>query len=142
MQHEIEETIATFFDKVSSHIKEGMPCRDAIDLAAVTVGSILPATVSRAVSKYQEATHPKMALSQQEDVDVLAFASMGKLWHEGMEDERGEITLEDLLAESLYLILKYAKGQTEHKLQAVLEANARVAGDHEAREAAIRAILG
>ncbi len=143
MNEETQHLIARFFEKVNADIKGGMRCRDAIDLAAVTVGGFLPAVVSRAVSKYQEATHPKMPLSQQENADTLAFASMGKLWHDEQFDENNEVTVEDLLAQSLYLILKYAKEkEPEARLDAVLEANAKAAGDKEAREAAIYAMLG
>ena len=142
MDKAIEQTITDFFERVNRNIKEGMRYRDAIDLAAVTVGAFLPAVVSRAVSKYQEATHPKMALSQQEDVDALAFASMGTLWHEESFEDVEEVTLEDLLAQSLYLILKYAK-EEEHQasLKSVLEANRATVGDQEAREAAILAMM-
>ncbi len=142
MNHEVEETIGRFFDSVKRGIQEGMVYRDAIDLAAVTVGSILPAIVSRATNKYQEATNPKMPLAQQEEVDRLALMSMGRLWYEGMREERDEITLDDLLAEALYLILKYAKGERDAGLQRVLDANATLPGDREAREAAIYAMLG
>ena len=143
MDKAIEQTITDFFERVNRNIKEGMRYRDAIDLAAVTVGAFLPAVVSRAVSKYQEATHPKMALSQQEDVDALAFASMGTLWHEESFEDVEEVTLEDLLAQSLYLILKYAKEETHQaSIQRVLEANSNTVGDKEAREAAIRAMMG
>jgi len=143
MHKEAQKIIGLFFDQVNANIKAGMRCRDAIDLAAVTVGGFLPAVVSRAVSKYQEATHPMMPLSQQENVDTLAFASMGNLWHHEQFDENSEVTVEGILAQSFYLILKYTKDkELEGYLDAVLEANTKAAGDKEAREAAIRAMLG
>ena len=143
MDEETQTLIGSFFDKVNADINAGMRCRDAIDMAAVTVGGFMPAIVSRAASKYQEASHPEMPLSQQENVDTLAFASMGRLWHNEKHEEMGEATVEDLLAQSIYLILKYAQEkEPQAHLDAALKANAKAAGDKEAREAAIYAMLG
>jgi hypothetical protein len=138
MQTKAQEKIVIFLEMVNSHVKEGMSLRDAIDLAAVTVGDFIPSIAIQAANKYQEATNPKMALSQEEDADALAFATMGKLWHGEQYEEPVEQRLEDLLAQSLYLILKYGK---EEGVEAVLAANAKAPGDQEAREAVIKMAL-
>jgi type II secretory pathway component PulF len=140
MQTEAQEKIVTFLEQVNIHLKNGMPLRDAIDLAAVTVGDFIPSVAMKAANKYQEATNPKMPLSQEEDADALAFATMGHLWHGESYEETEEQTLEELLAQSLYLILKY--GKDEGGIKAVLSANAHAPGDREAREAAIKMALG
>jgi type II secretory pathway component PulF len=140
MQTEAQEKIVTFLEQVNIHLKNGMPLRDAIDLAAVTVGDFIPSVAMKAANKYQEATNPKMPLSQEEDADALAFATMGHLWHGESYEETEEQTLEELLAQSLYLILKY--GKEEGGLKAVLSANAHAPGDREVREAAIKMALG
>jgi len=140
MQTEAQEKIVTFLEQVNIHLKNGMPLRDAIDLAAVTVGDFIPSVAMKAANKYQEATNPKMPLSQEEDADALAFATMGHLWHGESYEETEEQTLEELLAQLIYLILKY--GKEEEGLKAVLSANAHTPGDRETREAAIKMALG
>ena len=134
-----QEIIYNFFEKVVDNRQNNMSCRDAIDLAAVTIGDFIPSVVTQATNKYQEATNIKMSLSQQENVDELAIASMGKLWHGEVFDMEASITLEDILAQSVYFILKYTK--EENALESALRANEKTAGDKEAREVAIRMIL-
>lgn len=140
MHEEVQELIILFLEKISELIHEGMSHRDAIDFAAVSAGGFIPSVAMKAANKYQEATNPKMPLSQEEDADALAFATMGHLWHGESYEETAEQTLEDLLAQSLYLILKY--GKEEGGIKAVLSANAHAPGDREAREAAIKMALG
>jgi len=139
MHEEAQKLIVGFLEEVSKLIHQGMPHRDAIDLAAVTVGGFIPSIAMQAANKYQEATNPQMPLSQQENVDALAFASMGRLWNNDTYDEGVESTLEDLLAQSIYLILKY--GEEEEGIKAILAANNEAPGDKEARETTIKMAL-
>ena len=134
-----QEIIYNFFEKVVDNRQNNMSYRDAIDLAAVTIGDFIPSVVTQATNKYQEATNIKMLLSQQENIDELAIASMGKLWHGEVFDMEAPITLEDILAQSIYFILKYAK--EENALESALRANEKTAGDKEAREVVIKMIL-
>ena len=139
MSERAQEIIYNFFEKVVDNTQKGMLIRDAIDLAAVTIGDFIPSIVTQATNKYQEATNIKMSLSQQENIDELAIASMGKLWHGEVFDMEAPITLEDILAQSIYFILKYAK--EENALESALRANEKIAGDKEAREVVIKMIL-
>jgi len=134
-----QEIIYNFFEKVVDNRQNNMSYRDAIDLAAVTIGDFIPSVVTQATNKYQEATNIKMLLSQQENIDELAIASMGKLWHGEVFIMEASITLEDILAQSVYFILKYAK--EENALESALRANEKTAGDKEAREVVIKMIL-
>ena len=138
-----EDTIEQFYKMVEENMDSGMFYRDAIELAAVTVGGIIAAKVSQAMVKYQEAIHPQSQLSQEEDKDKLALLSMGVLWDNKYfnpiaPDE--STPLENTLAESIYFIMKY--GREEDGLNKALEANENTAGDVELRAEAIRRVLG
>ncbi len=138
-----EDTIEQFYKMVEENMDNGMFYRDAIELAAVTVGGIIAAKVSQAMVKYQEATHPQSQLSQEEDKDALALLSMGVLWDNKYfnpiaPDE--STPLENTLAESIYFIMKY--GREEDGLNKALEANENTVGDVELRAEAIRRVLG
>ena len=138
-----EDTIEQFYKMVEENMDNGMFYRDAIELAAVTVGGIIAAKVSQAMVKYQEAIHPQSQLSQEEDKDKLALLSMGVLWDNKYfnpiaPDE--STPLENTLAESIYFIMKY--GREEDGLNKALEANENTAGDVELRAEAIRRVLG
>ena len=138
-----EERIEKFYRMVEENMESGMPYRDAIELAAVTIGGIIAAKVSQAMVKYQEATHPQSQLSQEEDKDTLALLSMGVLWDNKYfnpiaPDE--STPLENTLAESIYFIMRY--GKEEDGLEKALEANENTVGDVEARAEAIRRVLG
>lgn len=137
-----EERIEQFYRKVEENIENGMPYRDAIELAAVTIGGIIAAKVSQAMVKYQEAIHPQSQLSQEEDKDTLALLSMGVLWDNKYfnpiaPDE--STPLENTLAESIYFIMKY--GREEDGLTKALKANENTVGDVESRAEAIRRVL-
>jgi len=139
MSEQMQDEMYRFLELSVSNVKNGMSHRDAMDLAAVTIGGSIPPIVSQANYKYQEASNSKMELSHQENVDEFAMASMGKLWHGEIFDSEKQVTLEDILAQSIYLILKYSKN--ENPLQAALEANNKTSGAQEAREMAIQMIL-
>ena len=138
-----EKRIEQYYRMVEENMESGMPYRDAIELAAVTIGGIIAAKVSKAMVKYQEATHPQSQLSQEKDKDTLALLSMGVLWDNKYfnpiaPDE--STPLENTLAESIYLIMRY--GKEEEGLEKALEANENTVGDVEARAEAIRRVLG
>ena len=138
-----EDTIEQFYKMVEENMDNGMFYRDAIELAAVTVGGIIAAKVSQAMVKYQEATHPQSQLSQEEDKDALALLSLGVLWDNKYFNpiEPDESTpLENTLAESIYFIMMY--GREEDGLNKALEANENTVGDVELRAEAIRRVLG
>ena len=141
MSNKLQDTMYDFLQLVAKNIQEGMEYRDAIDIAAVTIGDVIPSIISQATTKYQEATNSKTDLSQQTDVDALAFVSMDELWHEDTYSKEVDISLEleDILAQSIYLVLKYS--ETEDPLNNALEANHRIAGAQEARESMIHIIL-
>ncbi len=137
-----EERIEQFYSMVEENIENGMHYRDAIELAAVTVGGLITAKVSQAMAKYQEAIHPQSHLSQEEDKDALALLSMGVLWDNTYFNPIEPDTstpLENTLAESIYFIMKY--GKEEDGLNKALEANEKCAGDVESRAKAIRRVL-
>ena len=136
------ERIEKFYRMVEENIDNGMLYRDAIELAAVTIGGIITAKVSQAMAKYQEATHPQSHLSQEEDKDALALLSMGVLWDNkyfNPIEPDASTPLENTLAESIYFIMKY--GREEDALEKALEANANTIGDVELRAEAIRRVL-
>ena len=138
-----EDTIEQFYKMVEENMDNGMFYRDAIELAAVTVGGIIAAKVSQAMVKYQEAIHPQSQLSQEEDKDALALLSLGVLWDNKYFNpiEPDESTpLENTLAESIYFIMMY--GREEDGLNKALEANENTVGDVELRAEAIRRVLG
>lgn len=137
-----EDRIEQFYKLVEENIDNGMAYRDAIEMAAVTVGGLIPSKVSQAMAKYQEAIHPQSQLSQEEDKDALSLLSMGILWDNKYfnpiaPDE--STPLENTLAESIYFIMKY--GREEDALNKALEANANNIGDMELRAEAIRRVL-
>lgn len=137
------DTIEKFYRMVEENIENGMLYRDAIELAAVTIGGIITAKVSQAMSKYQEAIHPQSHLSQEEDKDALALLSMGILWDNkyfNPVEADASTPLENTLAESIYFIMKY--GREEDALKKALEANANNVGDVALRAEAIRRVLG
>jgi len=138
-----EEAIEQFYNMVEENMDNGMAYRDAIELAAVTIGGLIPAKVSQAMAKFQEAIHPQSHLSQEEDKDALALLSMGVLWDNTYFNPipPDETTpLENTLAESIYFIMKY--GREEDGLAKALEANAANEGNVELRAQAIRRVLG
>lgn len=137
-----QDRIEQFYKLVEENIDNGMVYRDAIEMAAVTVGGLIPSKVSQAMAKYQEAIHPQSQLSQEEDKDALSLLSMGILWDNKYfnpiaPDE--STPLENTLAESIYFIMKY--GREEDALNKALEANANNIGDMELRAEAIRRVL-
>ena len=120
-----------------------MVYRDAIELAAVTVGGLITAKVSQAMAKYQEAIHPQSHLSQEEDKDAIALLSMGVLWDNQYFNPIEPDTstpLENTLAEAIYFIMKY--GREEDGLNKALEANEKTVGDVVSRAEAIQRVLG
>jgi len=138
-----EEAIEQFYSMVEENMDNGMAYRDAIELAAVTIGGLIPAKVSQAMAKFQEAIHPQSHLSQEEDKDALALLSMGVLWDNTYFNPipPDETTpLENTLAESIYFIMKY--GREEDGLAKALEANVANEGNVELRAQAIRRVLG
>lgn len=143
MNRSNEEAIEQFYTMVEENIDNGMLYRDAIELAAVTIGGIITAKVSQAMAKYQEAIHPQSHLSQEEDKDALALLSMGVLWDNtyfNPIEPDASTPLENTLAESIYFIMKY--GREEDGLNKALEANEKTVGDVESRAEAIRRVLG
>ena len=137
------EAIEQFYKLVEENMDNGMMYRDAIELAAVTIGGLITAKVSQAMAKYQEAIHPQSHLSQEEDKDALALLSMGVLWDNtyfNPIEPDASIPLENTLAESIYFIMKY--GREEDGLNKALEANEKTVGDVELRAEAIRRVLG
>ncbi|GIU01253.1 hypothetical protein TSL6_17590 [Sulfurovum sp. TSL6] len=137
------EAIEQFYKLVEENMDNGMVYRDAIELAAVTVGGLITAKVSQAMAKYQEAIHPQSHLSQEEDTDALALLSMGVLWDNtyfNPIEPDPSTPLENTLAESIYFIMKY--GREEDGLNKALEANEKTVGDVESRAEAIRRVLG
>ncbi|HSR74413.1 MAG TPA: hypothetical protein VLL31_06180 [Sulfurovum sp.] len=142
MNRSNEEAIEKFYTMVEENMDNGMAYRDAIELAAVTVGGLIPSKVSQAMAKFQEAIHPQSHLSQEENKDALALLSMGVLWDNMYFNPipPDETTpLENTLAEAIYFIMKY--GREEEGLAKALEANAANEGDTELRAKAIRRIL-
>jgi len=140
---EIEDLIEQFYSTIEENIDNGMPYRDAIEIAAVTLGGPIPAKISQAMAKYQEATHPQSHLSKEENCDALALLSMGVLWDNSYFspiEPDPDTPLENTLAESIYFIMKY--GREEDGLNKALEANAKNEGNVEVREKAIRRVLG
>lgn len=142
MNTSIEDTVEKFYRLVEENIDSGMVYRDAIELAAVTIGGIITAKVSQAMAKYQEAIHPQSHLSQEEDKDALALLSMGVLWDNkyfNPIEPDASTPLENTLAESIYFIMKY--GREEDGLAKALEANENNVGDKDLRAKAIRRVL-
>lgn len=137
------EAIEQFYKLVEENMDNGMVYRDAIELAAVTIGGLITAKVSQAMAKYQEAIHPQSHLSQEEDKDALALLSMGVLWDNtyfNPIEPDASTPLENTLAESIYFIMKY--GREEDGLNKALEANQKTVGDVELRAEAIHRVLG
>ena len=136
------DIIEQFYRMVEENIDNGMKYRDAIELSAVTIGGFIPAKVSQAMAKYQEAIHPQSHLSQEENKDALALLSMGVLWDNtyfNPIEPDASTPLENTLAESIYFIMKY--GREEYALKKALEANAENVGDVDIRAKAIRRVL-
>jgi hypothetical protein len=127
---------------VEKNMDGGMAHRDAIEMAAVIIGGMIPAKVVQAMTKCQEANHPQSHLSQEENKDALALLSMGVLWDNEhfvpiSPDEK--TSLENTLAEAVYFIMKYAK--EEDGLEKALRANKSSIGDVDMRAKAIRRVL-
>lgn len=138
-----EEKIEQFYKLAEQNMDNGMAYRDAIELSAITIGGMIPAKVSQAMAKYQEAMHPQSHLSQEEDKDALALLSMGVLWDNtyfNPIEMDASTALENTLAESIYFIMKY--GREEDALKKALEANGNCVGDVELRAEAIGRVLG
>ena len=143
MNRSNEEAIEQFYTMVEENIDNGMLYRDAIEIAAVTIGGLITAKVSQAMAKYQEAIHPQSHLSQEEDKDTLALLSMGVLWDNqyfNPIEPDPDTPLENTLAESIYFIMKY--GREEDGLNKALEANENTVGDVVERAKSIRRVLG
>jgi len=141
MSKKLQDSMYNFLQMVAKNSQEGMEYRDAIDIAAVTIGDIIPSIISQATTKYQEASNDKTDLSRQIDIDALACISMDELWHEDTYDKEADISLEleDILAQSIYLVLKYS--ETQSPLNNALEANQGIAGAQEVRESMINIVL-
>ena len=135
--------IDTFLIEVRKKTKEGIVYVDAMQLSALHTSGELPSLVTLAIDKYQEATYEITELSKQKNVDECALASMGMLWHgehfEG-STEFIESSQEEIILDSLYFILKYAK--SENPLEEALAANKSVCGDMEARKLLIELAFG
>ncbi len=132
---DLMQEMELFLKKVRIQVEEGMEYRDAMLLQSAMMGGNIPALVSQADVKYQEATYIKTELSQQPNVDECALASMGKLWHgEDFEGSNAQIESsdEEIVLDTLYFILKYA--DTKNPLEASLAANESVCGDKSARK--------
>lgn len=143
MSTDREDTIEKFYKLVEENMDLGMVYRDAIELAAVTVGGLIPSKVSQAMTKYQEAIHPQSQLSKEEEKDALSLLSMGVLWdNKYFNPIEADVStpLENTLAESIYFIMKY--GREENGLYKALEANENNMGDVGLRAEAIRRVLG
>lgn len=143
MNDSVNETlkIEQFFADVVAKVKEGMEYRDAIQLCAVITGGQIASLVSQADTKSQEATYHKTELFKQTNVDECALASMGKLWHgENFEgsSEYIDSSEEEIILDSLYFVLKYAKSQSP--LKEALEANECICGDKIARKRLINMV--
>ena len=142
MDKNINTKMQYLLEKVLINVDEGMSYRDAMLLQSAIIGGNIAALVSQADIKYQEATYKKTELSQQPNVDECALASMGKLWHgENFEGsvEYIESSDEEIVLDSLYLILKYANA--ENALESSLVANESVCGDKTARKAFLEMIF-
>ncbi|MEY3001855.1 MAG: hypothetical protein RLZZ428_230 [Pseudomonadota bacterium] len=114
------ENIETFFTLVNEHLNSGMPYRDAMELAAVIVGSRIAAKVSQAMAKYQEAIHPGSHLFREENKDALALLSMGVLWDNtyfNPIEPDPQTPLENVLAESVYFIMRYGEAGVDKVLE-------------------------
>lgn len=143
MEEKRAEDIQSFYVFIKKFIDNGMSYRDAIELSAVTVGGLIPSRVSRAMAKYQEATHPQSHLSKEEDKDALALLSMGVLWDNeyfSPIEKDSDMLQEDTLAEAVYFVMQY--GSLEAEKAHILEASAKQEGDVVLREEMIRRILG
>ena len=130
--------IEQFLKDLQTHLKEDMSYPDAMQLTAVITGVEVALLVSQAINKYKESTYERTELSQQENVDECALASMGKLWHgEDFEGSSEQIvsSKEEIILDALYFILKYAK--SENALDDALAANEAVCGDKPARKVLI-----
>lgn len=142
MNSDREDKIEEFYCMVEEQIDNGVLYRDAIELSAVTVGGLIPAKVSQAMNKFQEAIHPQSHLSQEENRDALALLSMGVLWDntyfKPIAMDPGT-DLENTLAEAIYFIMIY--GREENGLEKALEANQRNGGDVQARAKVIQRVL-
>lgn len=138
-----EDIIEQFYRLVEKNMDNSMVYRDAIEMSAVTIGGMIPAKVSQAMAKYQEALHPQSHLSQEENKDAIALMSMGVLWDNmyfnPIEPDK-TTPLENTLAEAIYFIMKY--GREEEGLEKALKANASNVGDMELRAKAIQRVLG
>ena len=126
--------IEAFLKKVATRANEGMAYSDAIHICALDTSGTFTSLVTQAIDKYQESIYEQTKLSQQENVDECALASMGTLWHgENFEGSSEYIvsSKEEIILDSLYFILKYSN--TEKPLEEALAANERVCGDKVAR---------
>lgn len=132
----LQDDMYDFLQLVARNVHEGRAYHDAIDLAAISIGGVIPAIVSQATSKYQEATNSRTDLAQQENIDTLAFMSMDELWHSDTYTSNANISLDlkDILAQAIYLVLKYCKTDN------VLEINRQLPGAQEARESMIHLV--
>jgi hypothetical protein len=131
----IDINIEQFIHGVKEKVKEGESYRDAILMLSVIEGGDVAKIVSKVDLKYQEASYNKTELSQQENVDECALASMGKLWEgENFEGNTDQISCskDEIFTDTLYLIMKYEN--SENPLQHTLDANEKVCGDKIARK--------
>jgi len=136
------EKIETFYTTLYEQLDSGLLYRDAIELSAVLVGGEIPAKVSQAMVKFQEAIHPDSHLSKEENKDILALLSMGVLWDNryfNPIEPNPKTRLENILAEAVYFVMKY--GDEVDALSKILEVNSASGGEVEIREEMIRRIL-
>tara|TARA_B100000795_G_scaffold203811_1_gene157424 strand:+ start:1058 stop:1258 length:201 start_codon:yes stop_codon:yes gene_type:complete len=61
----------------------GLRPRAAIEATAAKMSSWIQSQVKKGVTKFEEATDTKSALSKEEFVDDLAVTSMARLWDVG-----------------------------------------------------------
>lgn len=137
-----DDRIEHFYCMVEEQIENGMMYRDAIELSAITVGGLIPAKVSQAMNKFQEAIHPQSHLSQEENRDALALLSMGVLWDNRYFNPipmNPDTASENTLAETIYFIMVY--GREENGLEKALSANSKLIGDVNTRAKALRRVL-
>ena len=136
------ETIEKFYSTLEEQLDSGLAYRDAIEFSAVLVGGEIPAKVSQAMVKFQEAIHPDSHLSKEENKDSLALLSMGVLWDNkyfNPIEPNPKTKLENILAEAVYFIMRY--GNENDALGKILERNSESGGEVEIREEMICRIL-
>ena len=79
MSNTINKTVKidAFLDDVVKQVEEGTEHLDAMYLSAAILSGEIARLASLAIDKYQEATHDRTELFQQENLDECALASIG-----------------------------------------------------------------